>query len=36
MQIITTDNTVTYETTNDTLENIGVNIGDIFDVLDFL
>lgn len=30
MQIIITDNTVTYETTNDTLE----NIGDIFDVLD--
>lgn len=34
MQIIITDNTVTYETTDDTLEKIGVNIGDVFDVLD--
>ena len=34
MQIIITDNTVTYETANDTLESIGVNIGDVFDVLD--
>lgn len=33
MQIIITDNTVTYETVNDTLESIGVNIGDVFDVL---
>ena len=34
MQIIITDNTVTYATANDTLESIGVNIGDVFDVLD--
>lgn len=34
MQIIITDNTITYETANDTLESIGVNIGDVFDVLD--
>lgn len=34
MQIIITDNTVTYETANDTLESIDVNIGDVFDVLD--
>lgn len=34
MQIIITDNTVTYETANDTLESIGVNISDVFDVLD--
>lgn len=34
MQIIITDNTVTYETADDTLESIGVNIGDVFDVLD--
>lgn len=34
MRIIITDNTVTYETANDTLESIGVNIGDVFDVLD--
>ena len=34
MQIVITDNTVTYETANDTLESIGVNIGDVFDVLD--
>ncbi|HBC7767046.1 TPA: hypothetical protein KEZ54_004365 [Escherichia coli] len=34
MQIIITDNTVTYETANDTLESIGVNVGDVFDMLD--
>lgn len=34
MQIIITDNTITYETAKDTLESIGVNIGDVFDVLD--
>lgn len=34
MQIIITDNTITYESANDTLESIGVNIGDVFDVLD--
>ena len=34
MQIVITDNTVTYETANDTLESIGINIGDVFDVLD--
>ena len=34
MQIIITDNTITYETANYTLESIGVNIGDVFDVLD--
>lgn len=34
MQIVITDNTVTYETANDTRESIGVNIGDVFDVLD--
>ena len=34
MQIIITDNTVTYETANDTLESIVVNIGDVFDVFD--
>lgn len=33
MQIIITDNTVAYEKGGDnTLENIGVNIGDVFDV----
>lgn len=31
MQIIITDNTITYETANDTLESIGVNIGDVLD-----
>lgn len=35
MQIIITDNTVSYEKDDDdTLESIGVNIGDVFDVLD--
>lgn len=34
MQIIITDNTVAYEKGGDnTLESIGVNIGDVFDVL---
>lgn len=30
MQMIITDNTVTYETAKDTLGSIGVNIGDVF------
>lgn len=34
VQIIITDNTVTYETAIGTLGSIGVNIGDVFDVLD--
>lgn len=34
MQIIITDNTVTYEEDDDALEKIGVNVGDVFDVLD--
>lgn len=34
MQIVITDNTVSYEKDDDdTLESIGVNIGDVFDVL---
>ena len=34
MQIIITDNTVSYEKDDDdTLESIGVNIGDVFEVL---
>lgn len=34
MQIIITDNTVSYgKDDDDTLESIGVNIGDVFDVL---
>ena len=34
MQIIITDNTVIYEEDGDTLEKIGVNVGDVFIVLD--
>ena len=34
MRIIITDNTVTYEEGDDALEKIGVNVGDVFDVLD--
>lgn len=34
MQIIITDNTVTYGPADDTLGSIGVDIGDVFDVLD--
>ncbi len=34
MQIIITDNTVIYEEDGDTLEKIGVNVGDVFNVLD--
>lgn len=35
MQIIITDNTVSYEKDDDdTLESIGVNVGDVFNVLD--
>lgn len=34
MQIIITDNTVTYEEDDDALEKIGVKVGDVFDVLD--
>lgn len=34
MQIIITDNTVIYEEKGDTPEKIGVNVGDVFNVLD--
>ncbi|HHZ7628755.1 TPA: hypothetical protein ACWL68_004467 [Escherichia coli] len=34
MQIIITDNTVIYEEDGDTPEKIGVNVGDVFNVLD--
>ena len=34
MQIIITDNTDIYEEDGDTLEKIGVNVGDVFNVLD--
>lgn len=34
MQIIITDNTVIYEEDGDTIEKIGVNVGDVFNVLD--
>lgn len=34
MQIIITDNAVIYEEDGDTLEKIGVNVGDVFNVLD--
>lgn len=34
MQIIITDNTVTYKEDDDALGKIGVKVGDVFDVLD--
>lgn len=35
MKVIITDNTVTYETSSDSLDKIGVNVGDVYDAIDY-